>query len=57
MNAGGDNQVKELIKLSVYMNRSRGIRGSKYRNLNLEFEIEVTKPLSLLATTECFCCT
>lgn len=46
----------ELTKLSVYINGNRGIRGSKYRNLNLEFEIEVSKPLYLLAATECFCC-
>lgn len=49
--------MKELTKLCVYMNRKTGIRGGKYRNLNLEFEIEVTKPLSLLATAEHFGCT
>lgn len=50
--------TSELTKLSVYMSSTTtGIRGSKYRNLNLEFGIEVTKPLYLLATTECFCCT
>lgn len=37
--------TSELTKLSVYMSSNTGIRGSKYRNLNVEFEIEVTKPL------------
>lgn len=47
----------ELIKLSEYMDRDTGIGQSKYRNPNFKFEIEVTKPLYLLATTEHFCCT
>lgn len=41
----------ELIKLFVYLNRDTGIGGSQCRNPYFNFEIEVSKPFCLLATT------